>query len=130
MDAIYEHAKDRELPPKDIASWAIQTSYPGQPVETVKAWANQVLCMIAEYHLACVLKGPKYASPILPEALENYLPPRDDYTRTDCTDSTTDVRIQDNKARTLRVRVWLHHLDTTLGWDKEAAESLLQSKHT
>ena len=60
--------------------------------------------MIEEYHLACVLKGPNYASPILPEALENYLPPRDDYTRPDHPDYTTDVRVWDNKARTFACR--------------------------
>ena len=79
MHMIYEFIRDKEPPPRDIASRAIQASYPNEASDTVKARANQVLCMIAEYHLACVVKGCKMASPILPEALDNKLPPHDNY---------------------------------------------------
>ena len=40
---------------------------------------SQVLCMIAEYHLACAIRGSMTMSPILPEAVEQYLPPLVDY---------------------------------------------------
>ena len=130
MYTIYEHTKGQEPPLRDIASRAIQMSYPHEAAKTVKAWANQVLCMIAEYHLACVVKGPKMASPILPEALDNWLPPLDDYQVPNPLDQVTDVRVVDNKARTLHVGVWLHRLDLMLGGDVETAQSLLQSTHT
>ena len=55
MYAIYEYTKGQEPPPRDIASRAIQKSYPNEAANTVKAWANQVLCMITKYHLACVV---------------------------------------------------------------------------
>ena len=68
-------------------------------------------------------------SPILPEATEQYLPPLVDYI---CPDSTglTDVRVQDHKARSLHVGVWLHQMDMTLSWEKEALESLVQLRHS
>ena len=85
--------------------------------------------MIAEYHLACAIRGSTTTSPILPEAIEQYLPPLVDYI---CPDSTglTDVRVQDHKARSLHVGVWLHQMDMTLSWEKEASESLVQSRHS
>ena len=35
--------------------------------------------MIAEYHLACAIRGSTTTSPILPEAVEQYLPLLVDY---------------------------------------------------
>ena len=85
--------------------------------------------MIAEYHLACTTRGSTTTSPILPEAIERYLPPLVDYV---CPDSTglTDVRVHDHKARSLRVGVWLHQMDMKLSWEKEASESLVQSRYS
>ena len=51
---IYRYMADRNPPPANIASEAIQAYYPQADEQTVTAWACQVLCMIAEYHLACV----------------------------------------------------------------------------
>ena len=85
--------------------------------------------MIAEYHLACTFRGSTTTSPILPEATEQYLPPLADYV---CLDSPglTDVRVHDHKARSLHVGVWLHWMDMTLSWEKEALESLVQLRHS
>ena len=129
MSAIYEHVADQEPPQKNIASLAIITYYPNFTPAAVKTVASQVLCMIAEYHLACATRGPMTTSPILPEAIEQYLPPLVDYV---CPDSTglTDVRVHDHKARSLHVGVWLHRMDMTLSWEKEALESLVQSRHS
>ena len=68
-------------------------------------------------------------SPILPKEIEQYLPPLADYV---CPDSPglTDVRVHDHKARSLHVGVWFHRMDMTLSWEKEASESLVQSKHS
>ena len=107
MSAIYEHVAGQEPPQKNIASWAISAYYPNFTPTAVKTVASQVLCMIAEYHLACATRGSTTTSPILPEAVEQYLPPLVDYT---CPGSTglTDVRVHDHKARSLHVGVWLH----------------------
>ena len=129
MSAIYEHMADQEPPQKNIASLAIRTYYPNFTPAAVRTVASQVLCMIAEYHLACITRGSTTTSLILPEAIEQYLPPLVDYV---CPDSTglTDVRVHDHKARSLCVGVWLHRMDMTLSWEKEASESLVQSRYS
>ena len=129
MSAIYEHVVDQELPQKNITSLAISTYYPNFTPAAVRTVASQVLCMIAEYYLACATRGSMITSPILPEAIEQYLPPLVDYV---CPDSTglTDVRAHDHKARSLHVGVWLHRMDMTLSWEKEALELLVQLRHS
>ena len=129
MHAIYEHVADQELPQKNIASLAIRTYYPNFTPAAVRTVASQVLCMIAEYHLACIIRGSTTTSPILPNAIEQYLPPLVDYI---CPGSTglTDVRVHDHKTRSLHVGVWLHQMDMTLSWEKEASESLVQLRHS
>ena len=79
MGAIYEHVAGRELPQKNITSRAISVYYPDFTPATVKAVEGQVLCMIAEYHLACASMGSTTTSPILPKAVEQYLPLLADY---------------------------------------------------
>ena len=128
MGAIYEHMAGQELPQKNIALRAISTYYPNFTPATVKAVAGHVLCMIAEYHLACATRGSMTTSPILPEAVEQYLPPLVDYAHPGGT-GLTDVWVHDHKASSLCVGVWLHRMDMSLSWEKEASESLVQSRH-
>ena len=42
----------------------------------------------------------------------------------------TDVRVQDNKAKSLRMVVWLHQLDMSLSQEEDATRSLVVSRHT
>ena len=114
MGAIYEHAAGQEPPQKNIASRAISAYYPDFTSAAVKTVVGQVLCMIAEYHLACATRGSTTTSPIVPEAVEQYLPPLVDYTHLGGT-GLTDVQVHDHKASSLRVGVWLHRMDTQLG---------------
>ena len=107
MGIIYEHTAGREPSQKNIASRAISAYYPDFTPATVKGVASQVLCMIAEYHLACATMGSTTMSPILPEAVEQYLPPLVDYAHPGGT-GLTDVRVHDHKSHSLRVGVWLH----------------------
>ena len=129
MGAIYEHVVGQELPQKNISSRAISAYYPNFSPAAVKTVASQVLCMIAEYHLACTIQGLTTTSPTLPKAVEPYLPPVADYA---CSDNTgiMDVRVHDHKARSLHVGVWLHRMDMTLSWEREALESLVQLRHS
>ena len=90
MAIIHKHAKGLEPAQKNIASRAISASYPDFTPATVQGVTSQVLCMIAEYHLACATRGSVTTSPILPEAVEHYLPPLEDYTWPDGT-GITDV---------------------------------------
>ena len=107
MGAIYEHVAGQELPHKNIASRAISAYYPNFTPAAVKTVASQVLCMIVEYHLACATRGSMTTSPILPEAVEQYLPPLVDYAHPGST-GLNDVRVHDHKARSLHVGVLLH----------------------
>ena len=107
MGAIYEHAAGRELPQKNIASRAISAYYPDLTPAAVKAVVGQVLCMIAKYHLACATRGSTTTSPIVPKAVEQYLPPLVDYAHPGGT-GLTDVRVHNHKSSSLWVGVWLH----------------------
>ena len=129
MDAIYEHMVSQEPAQRNLTLWAISAYYPNFTPPAAKTVASQVLCMIAEYPLACATKGSMTTSPILPKAVEQYLPPLVDYTRPAGT-GLTDVRVRDHKAKSLRVGVWLHHIDMSLSWEKEASETLVQSRHS
>ena len=64
MGIIHEHAAGQEPSQKNIASRAISAYYPDFTPAAVKGVASQVLCMIAEYHLACATMGSMTTSPI------------------------------------------------------------------
>ena len=113
MGIIHEHAVGQEPSQKNIASRAISAYYPDFTPATVKGVVSQVLCMIAEYHLACATMGSMTTSPILPEAVEQYLPLLVDYTYPGGT-AITDVRVHDHKSCSLHVGVWLHQVDMSL----------------
>ena len=63
---IYNHVASKDPPPCNVASEAIWAYYPGIEARTLKTWACQVLCMISEYHMACMTRGSPVTSPILP----------------------------------------------------------------
>ena len=128
MGIIHEHVKGLEPSQKNIASRAISGYYPDFTPAAVEGVASQVLCMLAKYHLACATRGSTTTSPILPEAVEQYLPPLVDYARPGST-GITDVRVRDRKSHSLRVAVWLHRVDMSLSWEREASESLVLSRH-
>ena len=75
MGLTYEHLAGLVPSQKNIASRAISTYYLDFALAAVEGVVSQVLCMIAEYHLACATRGSATMSPILPEAVEQYLPP-------------------------------------------------------
>ena len=54
---IYNHVDGKDLPPCNIASEALWAYYSGVDPWTLKTWACQILCMISEYHMACVTRG-------------------------------------------------------------------------
>ena len=127
---IYNHVDGKDLPPCNIASEAIQAYYPRAEPRTVKTWACQVLCIISEYHMACVTRGSPVTSPILPGVIEDRLPPLTDYTLPEDRSGVTDVRVRDHQARTLRVAVWLHRLDMALSEEPAALGSLVRARHS
>ena len=86
--------------------------------------------MISEYHMACVTRGSPVTSPILPEVIEDKLPPLAGYTLPEDRSGVTDVRVRDHQAKTLRVAVWLHRLDMALSREPAASGSLVWAQHS
>ena len=127
---IYNRMNGKGLPPSNIASEAIQAYYPGAEPRTVKTWTCQVLCMISEYHMACMTRGSPVTSPILPGVIEDRLPPLTDYALPEDRSGMTDVRVWDHQARTLWVAVWLHRLDMACSEEPAASGSLVRARHS
>ena len=127
---IYNCMAGKDPPPCNIASEAIWAYYSRIEPRTLKTWACQVLCMISEYHMACMTRGSPVTSPILRGVIEDKLPPLTDYILPEDRSGVTDVRVWDHQARTLRVAVWLHRLDMALSEEPSASGSLVQARHS
>ena len=126
---IYNCVDGKDPPPRKIASEALRAYYSGVDPQTLKTWACQILCMISEYHMACMTRGSPVTSPILPGEIEDRLPPLTDYTSPEDRSGVTNVRVRDHQARTLRVAVWLHGLDMALSEEPTTSGSLVRTRH-
>ena len=126
---IYNRMAGKDPPPCNVASEAIRAYYPRIEPRTLKTWAFQVLCMISEYHMACMTRGSPVTSPILPGVIEDKLPLLTDYALPEDRSGMTDVRVRDHQARTLWVAVWPHRLDMALSEEPTASGSLVQARH-
>ena len=129
ISQIYNRLDGKDPPPRNIASEALRAYYSGVDPQTLKTWACQILCMISEYHMACMTRGYPVTSPILPREIEDRLPPLTDYTSPEDRSGVTDVRIRDHQARTLRVAVWFHRFDMALSEEPTASGSLVRTPH-
>ena len=130
LGQIYNRVDGKDLPPHNIASEALQAYYSRVDPQTLKTWACQILCMISEYHMACMTRGSLVTSPILPGVIKDRLPPLTDYALPEERSGVTDVRVRDHQARTLRVAVWLHILDMALSKEPAASGSLVWAQHS
>ena len=126
---IYDKVDGKVLPSHNIASEALRAYYTRVDPQTLNTWVCQMLCMIAEYHMACVIRGSPVTSPIVPRELEEYLPPLADYAPPEDRSGSTDVRVRDHRARTLWVAVWCHRLDVALSEEPASSGSLVRSRH-
>ena len=126
---IYNHVDGKDPPPRNIASEALWAYYSGVNPQTLKTWACQILCMISEYHMACVTRGSPVTSPILPGEIEDHLPPLTDYASPEDRSGVTDVWVWDYQARTLWVAVWFHRLDMALSKEPATSGSLVWTRH-
>ena len=129
ISQIYGHVDGKNPPPCNIASEALRAYYSGVDPQTLNTWACQILCMISEYHMACMTRGSLVTSLILPGELENHLPPLADYAFPEDRSGATDVRVQDHQARTLRVATWFHRLDMALSEEPATSGSLVRTRH-
>ena len=126
---IYDRMAGKEPHRHNIASRALRAYYTRVDPQTLDTWACQILCMIAEYHMACVTRGSAVTSPLLPRELADRLPPLADYASPENRTGTTDVRIRDNRARTLQVAVWFHRLDMALCQEPGSSRTIVRSRH-
>ena len=127
---IYNSVDGKDPPPHNIASEALQAYYSGVDPRTLKTWACQILCMISEYHMACMTRCSPVTSPILPGVIEDRLPPLIDYAPPEDRSGVTNVWVWDHQARTLRVAVWLHRPDMALSEEPTALGSLVRAQHS
>ena len=125
---LYHHAGECAPARHDVAAQGTATHHPDLEAGMTKSLNNMVLCMISEYHLTSLSQGPSYISPVLPEAVRDLLPPLEEYRAGGDFQGTHDVRVLE-RAKTLRVAVWLHRLDMAAAGDREASYSLDTSKH-
>ena len=124
------YCQSGELTPArhDVAAQGMATHHPDLEAGMTKSLNNMVLCMISEYHLTCLSQGPSYISPVLPEAARILLPPLEEYRAGGDFQGTRDARVLE-RAKSLWVAVWLHHLDMATAGDREASYSLDTSEH-
>ena len=97
--------------------------------QEARCLGNQVVCMIAEYHLTSSTWVSSSLCPVLLEAAKVLLPPIKSYMPGIAFEGTQDVRVLDC-AKTLRVAVWLHRLDMSIRGDEMASKTLEASQHS
>ena len=125
---LYEHVRDQPPPRGGVAGKAIRHLHPHILPRNARHLGNQVVCMIAEYHLTSSTRVLSTLSPVLPEAAKPLLPALKTYVPNISFEGTQDVRVLDH-AKTLRVAVWLHRLDMATRGDEMASETLDVSQH-
>ena len=99
----------------------LQEIHPEMGAEELQCLNNQVLLMIAKYHLMSTSQGTHRILPVLPEGAAQLMPPLDEYLPGPF-DGCRDVRVTD-RAQILRVATWLHRLDLSATYGVEIAAS-------
>ena len=125
---IHDQVDGKELPSHNIASRALRAYYTRVDPQTLDTWTCQILCMIAEYHMACMTRGSPVTSPIVLRGLEEHLPPLAGYAPPEDWSGTTDIRVRYHRARALRVAVLCHRLDMALSEEPASSGSLVRSR--
>ena len=123
VQQLYWHAGELTPAHHDVAAQGMAHHHPDMEPHKVKSLNNQVLCMISEYHLMSLSQGSSCVSLVLLEAVKDLLPPIEEYMADSGFQGTWDLRVLE-KAKTLRVAVWLHCLDMAAAGDGAASYSL------
>ena len=118
---LYEEAGEHRLASEMTALRGLRESHPEMGAEELQRLNNQVLLMIAEYHLTSASQGTHSILPVLPEGAAQLMPPLDDYLPGSF-DGFRDVRVTD-RVQILRVATWLHRLDLSAMYGMEIAAS-------
>ena len=128
VQQLYHHAGECTPAHHNVAAQGMASHHPDLEAGMAKSLNNMVLCMISEYHFTCLSQGPSYVSLVLPEAAKNLLPSIEDYMAGGDFQGTRDARVLE-RAKTLRVAVWLHRLDMAATGDRMASYSLDAARH-
>ena len=121
LRTLYEEAGEHKLASEMTALRGLQVSHPEMGAEELQCLNNQVLLMIAEYHLTSASQGTHSILPVLPEGAARLMPPVDEYLPGSF-EGCRDVRVTD-RAQILRIATWLHRLDLTATYGAEIATS-------
>ena len=97
---LYKHAEQQPPARHNVATMGIIHLHPEVLPHEARSLGNQVLCMIAEYHLTSNVQGSSSLSLVLPEAARDLLPPIEDYIAGGAFQGTRDVRVVE-RAKTL-----------------------------
>ena len=125
---LYDYTAEQMPPPDSVAGNAIRHLHMHMLPHEARSLGNQVVCMIAEYHLTSSTRVSSTQSPILPEAAKPLLPNLASYVSNVSFEGSQDVRVIE-RAKTLRVAVWLYRLDMSIRGDEMASETLDASQH-
>ena len=107
---LYEHTAEQPLPPDGVTGEAIRHLHTHMLPRDARCLRNQVVCMIAEYHLTSSARVSSTLSPVLLEAAKPLLPALKSYIPNISFEGSRDVRVLD-RAKALQVAVWLHRLE-------------------
>ena len=122
IKTLYEEAAGNRLASETTALRGLWEGHQELGADDLQCLNNQVLLMIAEYHLTSASQGTHHVQPVIPEGVEWLMPPLDDYLPGSF-DGCRDIRVTD-RAQILHVAVWLHHLDLHATYGVEIAASL------
>ena len=100
IERLYEYAGEQPSPQDDVAGQAIMHLHPEILPQDARRLRNQVICMIAEYHLTSSARVLTTLCPVLPEAAKLLLPAIKTYVSNVSFEGTQDVRVLD-RAKTL-----------------------------
>ena len=120
---LYRHAGQQPPARHNVATVGIIHLHPEVAPHEARSLGNQVLCMTAEYHLTSNAQGSSSLSPVLPEVARDLLPPVEDYVGGGAFWGTRDMRVVE-RAKTLQIATWLHHLDMAVEGDEIASQTL------
>ena len=95
---LYKHAEEQPAPRDDVVSQGIMHPHPQMLTQDARCLGNQVVCMIAEYHLTSSARVSSSLCSVLPE--KPLLPPIKSYMPSVAFEGTRDVRVLD-RAKTL-----------------------------
>ena len=118
---LYEEAGEHRLASEMTALHGLRESHLEMGAEEMQRLNNQVLLMIAKYHLMSASQGTHRILPVLPEGAVRLMPPLDSYLPGSF-NGCCDVRVTD-RAQILHVATWLHRLDLSATYGVEIAAS-------